>query len=580
MGRTATAWLGFTVALGLAAAAPARAEEVLYAIDAAGNRVAVVSLDTSAVVASIPVGTNPARLVFSADGTRAYVTNQGSNSVSVIDTAARAVIQTIAVGAGPIGIAITPDGSKLYTNNNGTTTGSVISTQTNTVIATLDVNAGTGWGNVGVGVKRDGSQVWFGGGSAQDGMTVYSIPNHSLVARFGGFTVVRGTGDWIDFTPDGAAWVVNGCGCCGNIERFATPSTSRFEYLFNGGGSGLAIPADGFEVYATGAGHCGGTNALFEFNPATQQITRTRPLASYTSYPGALCVDAAGEKIYVVGTNNLICIDRATFTVERTINLTFSPTALGQSPVPPPPPAPACEDLLAAAESDLATAQADATAARAELTTTKGQLATATTDLATAQADVTAARAELTTTKGQLATATIDLATAQADVTAARAELTTTKGQLATATTDLATAHADLTKTQGDLSAAQADLATARADLSTARADLASARADLTSAQADLATTAAALAQSRTDLAAANAALAARQADLAAALACLADVNAPLGKSGASGAACPTGSLQVIYYDAALLRRQDQLARDPRAGRAILVSPATAGGGK
>ena len=72
------------------------------------NTISVINTATNAVIATIPVGIRPRIIVFTLDGTRAYVTNQNSNTVSVINTATNAVINTINVGTEPVGIDITP----------------------------------------------------------------------------------------------------------------------------------------------------------------------------------------------------------------------------------------------------------------------------------------------------------------------------------------------------------------------------------------------------------------------------------------------------------------------------------------
>ena len=69
----------------------------------------------------------------------AYVTNNGSNNVSVIDT--NAVPATIPVGSNPYGVAVTPDGRTAYVANAGSNTVSVIDTASNAVTATIPVGS-------------------------------------------------------------------------------------------------------------------------------------------------------------------------------------------------------------------------------------------------------------------------------------------------------------------------------------------------------------------------------------------------------------------------------------------------------
>ncbi|MBK7525990.1 MAG: hypothetical protein IPI59_00165 [Sphingobacteriales bacterium] len=55
---------------------------------------------------NITTGADAHAIAFNADGTNAYVTNQGAGTVSVIDVATHSVSNTIMVGSKPNGIAI------------------------------------------------------------------------------------------------------------------------------------------------------------------------------------------------------------------------------------------------------------------------------------------------------------------------------------------------------------------------------------------------------------------------------------------------------------------------------------------
>jgi YVTN family beta-propeller protein len=106
------------------------------------NGVSVINTATDTVSGSpIAVGANPFGVAISPDGAKLYVSNYTSNSVSVINTAGTAsVTATVAVGANPFGIALSPDASLLYAAN-GPDTVSVINTKTNTVINTLTIDS-------------------------------------------------------------------------------------------------------------------------------------------------------------------------------------------------------------------------------------------------------------------------------------------------------------------------------------------------------------------------------------------------------------------------------------------------------
>ena len=104
-----------------------------------GTNVAVIDISTNTVSATITVNEGPIGVVFTPDGAKAYVANNGNNNVSVIDVSTHTVSTSIPVGSEPEGIAVTSDGSKVYVANAGSNTVSVISVATDSVIDTIPV---------------------------------------------------------------------------------------------------------------------------------------------------------------------------------------------------------------------------------------------------------------------------------------------------------------------------------------------------------------------------------------------------------------------------------------------------------
>ena len=102
----------------------------------------IIDTSTNAVVGKVSVGTHPAHVVVTPNGSLAYVTNGGDNSVSVIDTSARKLVATIAVGQFPHGIRVSPNGKEVYVANMKSGTVSIIDTASQKEVAQLPVGKG------------------------------------------------------------------------------------------------------------------------------------------------------------------------------------------------------------------------------------------------------------------------------------------------------------------------------------------------------------------------------------------------------------------------------------------------------
>ena len=91
--------LGFTP--GMSVRAPTGE---LWATDSQGGRVVIYSLDDRWEMGQVATGAGAHAIAFSADGSRAWITNQQADTVTVVDVAARTVITDIAVGSKPNGV--------------------------------------------------------------------------------------------------------------------------------------------------------------------------------------------------------------------------------------------------------------------------------------------------------------------------------------------------------------------------------------------------------------------------------------------------------------------------------------------
>lgn len=158
-----------------------------YIANYAANNILIVDLTDNTVVNSINTAGSPNSIVFSPDGTRAYVAETCNNCTSnaiveVIDVDTDAVIDTIgnlpgAADKYPQSIDITPDGLKvLFVDyNNGTV--SIIDTTDNSLAYTLEV----GTNPTAVAVNIYGTKAYVVN-RGSDNVSVVDLINNSVVS--------------------------------------------------------------------------------------------------------------------------------------------------------------------------------------------------------------------------------------------------------------------------------------------------------------------------------------------------------------------------------------------------------------
>jgi YVTN family beta-propeller protein len=113
----------------------------VYVANYDGGTVSVIDEATSAVTATIPVGTGPTGVAVDPAAGTVYVANQGGGAMSVIDAVTRAVTATIPVGSNQFGVTVDPAAGAVYVTNPSNGTVSVIDEATSAVTATVPVGA-------------------------------------------------------------------------------------------------------------------------------------------------------------------------------------------------------------------------------------------------------------------------------------------------------------------------------------------------------------------------------------------------------------------------------------------------------
>ncbi|NUR60879.1 MAG: hypothetical protein HOV87_19775 [Catenulispora sp.] len=299
-------------------AAPAHAATTMmnlaYALDNAGY-VRVVDVATSTIIDSIPVGTNPTRIVASPDRHTAYVLNNGGysygNTVSVIDAATGTVTHTIPVCGGPETEALKPDGSQLWVgcDSSGVT---VIDTATATVVRTftapLAINS--------LVFGPDGARA-YGGYTDHTKINPYAIVAFALPGSDFGTYMAPQYGVGLVTSPDGAALFFGeqSYDSIGVIN----PSTGYISNVIelNGPTDGGVLNPAGTDIY-----YCVNGTYIADVNVAKRFVTRylTTPCGSGHYTPGSLSVTPDGNTLYAdLGSGGISVIDIASGTVTATI---------------------------------------------------------------------------------------------------------------------------------------------------------------------------------------------------------------------------------------------------------------------
>jgi len=185
--------------------------------DPPGHTVTVIDPGTGALTATIDLGTPlfPLDVVFSRDGTRAFVTNLSGRSVSVIDTKTEAKIDDIVLSPQddplqadhPTGIAANPVTDEIYTANANSDTVSVIDGKNDKLVATIDValvpGASKGSMPVALTVSPNGRRLYVAE-AGENAVAVVDLRSRTVL----GFIPTAWYPADLKLTPDGRQLVV------------------------------------------------------------------------------------------------------------------------------------------------------------------------------------------------------------------------------------------------------------------------------------------------------------------------------------------------------------------------------------
>jgi gliding motility-associated-like protein len=264
------------------------------------------SSPVTATITGTPVGT----------GGFAYIVNAGSNNVSVINTATNAVVATIPVGSNPNGICVDPNYNEVYVVNNGSNTVSVINTLTNTVTNTIQVGP-TPWS---VTVSRDGSQAFVSDGG-DNNVEVINTTTNTIVANIPAGTNPNASAA----SPNGSLLYVNSA----NSVLVINTTTQAIVATIPVGSApqAILITPDGSKVYSADFG----SNNVYVINTSTNTVAGIIPVGVN---PGGGSVSPDGSIVYIanLGSNSVSVISTTTNTVIKTIPVGSGPWGVSVRP--------------------------------------------------------------------------------------------------------------------------------------------------------------------------------------------------------------------------------------------------------
>jgi serine/threonine-protein kinase len=279
------------------------------------------------VAAEIPAMTEAADVAVTADGRRAYVSNQvpSKGLVHVIDTATDKQSAQIPVSAGTDRVAITPDGAHAYVTNNvangddGQGAVSVLDTSTNTITATISVNKAAD-----VAITADGRRAYVTENAAAGAVSVIDTATNTVAAR----VAVGAKPDGVALTPDGRyAWVTNQ-----NSNTVSVIDTGRdavASTIPTGENPiGVAITPDGRRAYIANRAPQGSVTVVDTSSRAT---VATVPVGRD---PINVAITPDGGRVFVTNlqANTVSVIDVATNTVKHTIPVGGKPNGIAMAP--------------------------------------------------------------------------------------------------------------------------------------------------------------------------------------------------------------------------------------------------------
>lgn len=286
-----------------------------YITNSADNTVSVINVNTSAIIATIPVGAFPLGVSTSPDGSKAYIINGSDGSVSVINTTDNTVTTINGVGTSIFGVTNSPDGSRVYITDQSNDVVIVINTVNNSIVATIPVESHPG----GLVISPDASTLYVANEYSGTVSVINTITNT--------VTDIIAVGDGpvgMVITPDGSTLYVanngsNTVNVINTITNTVTTTISVGTFPLS-----VTITPNGSSIYVTNAN----SNTVSVINTTTNTVTATITVGLL---PLGISCTPDGSKVYVANNtdNTISVINTADNTVVETITVGGSPFPFG-----------------------------------------------------------------------------------------------------------------------------------------------------------------------------------------------------------------------------------------------------------
>jgi len=320
-----------------------------YVTDYDGSKISIVDLETNKVVGYVDTGTfnirHPIDVLFTPDGTKAYVVVDTIDAVYRIDPTLNKIVGQINTNGfpfnAPSAIDITPDGTKAYVTNEGGNNVSIIDLSNDTVTGYVN-NGGNPFDvPVELAITENGLKCYvinFAG----DSVSIINVVTDTVTGYVTTGVFPFDGADQVEFTPT-KAYVTNNGGDNVSIINLATDTVTGY---INDGGHPFGEPHGVFFTtdFKTALIADFGLGKVSVVDVATDAVTQyvngvfDRPLNMQFTFNNKFC--------YVTDydANNVPIIDLTSFSVVGTVAENgfpfIGPFAIDFSPIiaPPPPP--------------------------------------------------------------------------------------------------------------------------------------------------------------------------------------------------------------------------------------------------